>query len=283
MNPEYFSITFDTEGYDSEICMAMLSDLPFEAFHEDGHQIIGYILRHDITRDLLERIEAHKDIWFKEYRMEQVADQNWNAVWESSFNPVAVDDYCFIRAEFHKPVQGKFKHIVTISPKMAFGTGHHATTYMMLQAMSKLDFTGRRVFDFGCGTGILAVVAALEGAVEVYGVDIQPEAIENSIEHAQMNGVGEVCHFFQGGIDQVPAGPYDIILANINRNVILAHLPDLHGLLQPHGFLLLSGIMYDDVERITEELTVLGFRILGHQEKDQWVQMTGKKGVKDKG
>lgn len=139
-NPEYFSMTFDMEGFDNEIWMAMLSDWPFEAFHEDGNTIIAYILKHDITQDLLESVNEAKGIRFREYEMDVVPDQNWNAVWESSFNPVAVDDYCYIRAGFHAGSTEGFKHEVIIAPKMAFGTGHHATTYMMLQAMSKLDF-----------------------------------------------------------------------------------------------------------------------------------------------
>lgn len=274
MNPEYFAIHFEMGDFDKDVWMAMLSEWPFESFQEEEKSIIGYIQRHDILEDMMHFIEEHKGRHFVEFQLEQVPDKNWNEVWESSFNPVAVDDYCYIRAEFHKPIEKLFKHVVTISPKMAFGTGHHATTYMMLQAMEKLDFVNKRVLDFGCGTGILAVVAAMEGAAVVVGVDIQPEAVENSFEHAILNGVEPQCHFELGGLEKAGTEPYDIILANINRNVILSHLHGLKSLLHPGGHILFSGIMFDDVGKVKTAVVNLGFQVTEHHEKDQWAQIT---------
>jgi ribosomal protein L11 methyltransferase len=193
---------------------------------------------------------------------------------KAHFNPVAIEDYCFIKAEFHPSPEKKYKHVVKIAPRMAFGTGHHATTYMMIQAISKLDIKGKKVFDFGCGTGILSVVAALEGASSVIGVDIQPEAIENSVEHTIMNGVQEQCHFYLGGIEKAGNEIYDIILANINRNVIIENLSKLLQLLHPKGILLISGIMFDDVDIITKGLAKENIRIVEKRERDQWVQLT---------
>ena len=167
-----------------------------------------------------------------------------------------------------------FKHVVTISPKMAFGTGHHATTFMMIRAMSEIEFNGKSVFDFGCGTAILSIVAALEGAEKIIGVDIQPEAIENSYEHAEMNGVSEQCKFFLGGLEKANKEKYDIILANINRNVILENLSELTTLLRPHGHMLISGIMFDDVDTISSALSTENMTILNAREKDQWVQLS---------
>lgn len=273
-NPEYFSMTFDTRGYDNEIWMAMLGEWPFESFHEEGNKITAYILKHDITQDLLEAINASKEKWFNDYEMEVVPDQNWNAVWESSFNPVAVDDYCYIRAGFHAGSKEGFRHEVIIAPRMAFGTGHHATTYMMLQAMSKLDFKGKRVFDFGCGTGILSVVAAMEGASKVVGVDIQPESKENSIEHAFLNHVSEVCAFYEGGIEMAEDGKYDVILANINVTVIAKYFEQLKSLLEPNGYLLLSGIMTYDKAYMEQHLNFPPLVMIELHERNDWLQVT---------
>lgn len=271
MNLQYLALTFEMGKHDHEIWQALLSEWPFESFHDEGDKIIGYIQDHDITSGLLDFISTNEGKYFSDFELEQVPDKNWNEVWESSFNPVAVDDFCYIRAEFHKPVTEKFKHVITISPKMAFGTGHHATTFMMIRAMSKIDFKGKSVLDFGCGTGILAILAAKEGASKVTGVDIQPEAIENSYEHADMNGVAEVCEFYLGGLEKASSDKFDVILANINRNVILENLPDLAKLLVKNGYLLISGIMFDDEAMIREALQKENIKVLHKDEKDQWV------------
>lgn len=274
MNPEYLSLKFAMGSHDHEIWLALLSEWPFEAFQDETEDITGYILQHDITEPMVRFISEHQGQSFEDYELTRVPDKNWNEVWESSFNPVAIDDFCYIRAEFHGDIENSFKHVVTISPKMAFGTGHHATTFMMIQAMAELDFKGKNVFDFGCGTGILSVVSALEGAANVIGVDIQPEAIENSDEHAAMNGVSAQCHFFLGGIEKVNHEKYEIILANINRNVIIDHLSELVNLLHPGGSLLISGIMFDDVEIISTALAADQMTILKSRERDQWVQLS---------
>lgn len=270
--PQYLSITFDMGSHNKEIWLAMLSDWPFEAFQEEEDHIIGYILEHDFLHTLVEFIIEHQSVHFDDYHLDKVEDKNWNEVWESSFNPVAVDDYCFIRAGFH-PVPDHYRHVVTISPKMAFGTGHHATTYMMIQAMSAIDFNGKSVFDFGCGTGILGIVAAKEGAAKILGVDIQPESIENSYEHAAMNQVSDVCTFLEGGLEKVPDEKFDIILANINRNVIIASLTELKGKMKPESLLLISGIMFDDEVVITEALAKENLAITAKNQKDNWLQL----------
>jgi ribosomal protein L11 methyltransferase len=273
-DPEYFSLIFNTKGHDNEIWMAMLSEWPFESFHEEGDTITAYILRHDITENLLRAVSENQGVRFNEFEMEPVPHQNWNAVWESSFNPVAVDDYCYIRAEFHTGTGDKFKHDIVIAPRMAFGTGHHATTFMMLQAMSKIDFRGKRVLDFGCGTGILSVVAAKEKAVSVTGVDIQPESPENSIEHARLNNVTERCEFLLGGLELAGNGPYDIILANINVTVISAHFEKMKAMLSPGGYILLSGIMTYDRDYMEKNIPFAPLEIIGVNEKNDWMQIT---------
>lgn len=274
MTPTYLSVTFEMDEHDHDILQALLGEWPFESFHDEDKTIIGYIQDHDITESLMKFIEKSKGKYFQDYHVDQVQDKNWNAVWESSFNPVAIDSDYLIRAEFHKPDERKFRHIITISPKMAFGTGHHATTYMMLQAISEIDFQNKNVLDYGCGTGILAVAAAMEGAAHVIGVDIQPEAIENSEEHAKLNGVGTLCEFHLGDLNIINAKSYDVILANINRNVILDNIGELKHLMHNATLLLISGIMFDDVTIITEALDKNHLAIKERREKDQWVQLT---------
>lgn len=274
MNPEYFSMTFNTEGFDNEIWMAMLGEHPFESFHEEEDQIIAYILKHDITQDLLEAIDAAQGTRFQDYHMDMVPHQNWNEVWESSFNPVPIDDYCYIRAGFHTGVQEGFKHEIIIAPRMAFGTGHHATTYMMIKAMSGIDFQGKDVFDFGCGTGILSVLAAKEGAAKVVGVDIQPESKENSYEHAALNYVTEVCHFHEGGIELAGDDHFDIILANINVSVIQKYFEQLKSMLNPGGYILLSGIMVYDQEQVDKNISFPPLEMLAKNQRHDWLQIT---------
>lgn len=291
MEPEYYALRFDMGSNDNEIWMAMLSEWPFESFHEEDEVITGYIQLHDIKEEMMHFITEREGLFFDDFEMTKVPDKNWNEVWESSFNPVAVDDYCYIMAMFHKPPDKldkpdkpykPYKHIVVISPKMAFGTGHHATTYMMLQAMSKINFEGKRVLDYGCGTGILSVVAAMEGAAEVFGVDIQPEAIENSYEHATLNHVASVCRFEEGDLSKVGDSPFDIILANINTRIIIASFEKLKSLLKPGGVMLLSGIMSDHLDELSRGIglpkasgtALTSSGNLEVREKDDWLQIT---------
>lgn len=274
MNPEYFSLTFSTEGYDNEVLMALLGEYPFESFHEDGNTVLAYVLKHDITKDLLEAVENAEGKWFETFTMDLVQNKNWNAVWESSFNPVSINTYCYIRAKFHTAPKGAYKHEIIIAPKMAFGTGHHATTFMMIEAMSKIDFEEKSVFDFGCGTGILSVLAAKEGASTVVGVDIQAESIENSNEHAESNKVSNQCVFHKGGLELVRNEKFDIILANINDSVIQKHFDDLKQMLQPGGTILLSGIMIYDIEELESNISISPLKIVERKERNEWVQIT---------
>jgi ribosomal protein L11 methyltransferase len=157
---------------------------------------------------------------------------------------------------------------------MAFGTGHHATTFMMIRAMSKIDFVRKRVFDFGCGTGLLSVIAAMEGASKVIGVDIQPESPDNSDEHARINGVTEQCTFYLGGLEMAEEGQYDIILANINVTVIAQFFEQLKTMLSPGGYILLSGIMTYDKKYMEDQLSFPPLQMLEMHERNDWLQIT---------
>ena len=145
MNPEYLSLIFSMDEKDHELWLALLGEWPFESFHDEENTITGYIQQHDLNENLIRFIDEHKGVHYVDYELNKVPDKNWNEVWESSFNPVIVGDYCYIRAHFHES-NDHFKHEIIIAPKIDFGTGHHATTFMMIQGMEKLNFQSNSIF-----------------------------------------------------------------------------------------------------------------------------------------
>ena len=274
MQSTYAALIFDTKGFDNEVLMALLGEFPFTSFLDEEEKLVAYILHCDITNTLRNDLNAGKGKWYTNFEINAVPDKNWNEEWERSFDPVAVNDFCYIRANFHPAPKQSYKHEVVIAPKMAFGTGHHATTWMMLDAMSRIDFRGKSVFDFGCGTGILSVVAVQEGADQVIGVDIQPEAIENSDEHALLNQVQDKCSFRHGGIECAGQEKFDIILANINLHVIEQDLEAIKRMILPGGFILLSGIMIADKGKMEKRLSFSPLAVHEWNERGEWMQIT---------
>lgn len=201
------------------------------------------------------------------YNVEQVENQNWNAVWESSFSAINIDDI-HIRAEFHPKTN--MREIV-IQPKMAFGTGHHETTFMMIQLMNKMDLSGFQVLDYGCGTGILTVFAAMQGAFEIVGIDIQEEAVENTFEHFELNKIPtDNLTVLQGDLEVLDNSRYDLILANINRHVLLENSLALKDKLKTDGKLLLSGILQSDRNLILDTYQKAGFNLISENQKGNW-------------
>lgn len=255
-----------------EILLAFLAELPFDSFEDTETGLNAYLPPGTDALETEQQIRQLQSDYPFTYTIEAIKTENWNAVWESNFQAVRVHDFCGIRAEFHPPFEG-VEHEIVIRPKMAFGTGHHETTWMMMDQMSHLDFKGKLVFDYGCGTGILAILAAQLGADRVDAVDIEYPAYENTLEHAELNGVGEQIHAFFGTLDDVPPVLYEVILANINRNVILASLPELRRRLSANGLLLISGILHEDEPAILEAATKEGFRELGQQKRGNWMAM----------
>lgn len=265
-----FSIRTAPEWRD--ILLAFLAELPFDSFEDTEEGLNAYLPPGTDAAGLDEQLRQLQSDYPFTYTVEAIKNENWNAVWESNFETVRVHDFCGIRAEFHPPFEG-VEHEIVIRPKMAFGTGHHETTWMMMDQMSHLDLKGKTVFDYGCGTGILAILAAQLGAAHVDAVDIEYPAYENTLEHAEMNGVGGKIQAFFGTLDDVPPAIYDVILANINRNVILASLPELRKRLSANGLLLISGILHEDEPAILEAAEKQGFRELAQQKRGNWMAM----------
>jgi ribosomal protein L11 methyltransferase len=205
-----------------------------------------------------------------EFQVEEVKAQNWNEQWEKDFQPVIVDDFCAIRAHFHAPVNS-VQHEIIITPKMSFGTGHHATTYMMIQQMEHIDFQEKTVFDFGTGTGILAILAMRLGAKTVTAIDLDEWSISNALENIERNDCQSI-DVFQAS--QVPEGiKYDIILANINKNVILQHLIFLVPAIDERGSILFSGLLQDDEEEIIKACKGFPLTLVKKISRENWISL----------
>lgn len=241
----------------AEILIAHLAEAPFDTFEETETGLNAYLPASadlaEIERQLLDLQQQFDFDWEKTF----IPGQNWNEIWETNFHPVVVGDFCAVRADFHDTIPGVL-HELVINPKMAFGTGHHETTWQCIAAMEFLPIAGKKILDFGCGTGVLAILASKLGAGEVEAVDIEEESYHNTLENSTINHVENVIARC-GTLDAVQGRDFDGILANINRNVILATLPDLAGLLKPNGWLLVSGILLQDEDVVTRAAADAGF------------------------
>lgn len=272
---DYFKFEISTSPDLNDILIALLSDLPFDTFEETDQGFNAYMPAREDTHPVVERLEGLRGRFKFDFKKELIPGQNWNVLWESNFHPVVVGDFCGIRASFHPPMQG-LRFELVINPKMAFGTGHHETTWMVLDLLQHLDLQGKKVLDYGCGTGVLGILASKLGARHVDAVDIEEESFLNTKENCQINGV-ENLEVFQGTLESVPAGRYDLILANINRNVILDSLASLSQKLKPQAALIVSGFVKEDENLMENALLANGFALLRTNHKNNWLAMQTRK------
>lgn len=226
-----------------EILIAQLSQMNYEGFEETGKLLLAYVNEEFYDEEMLREVVSDKYT----FQAQIIPNQNWNALWESNFQPVVVDDFCAVRAKFHEPIDG-VQHDILITPKMSFGTGHHATTYMMMNAMRNIDFAGKRTADFGTGTGVLAILAEKLGSATVLATDHDDWSIENATENIEKNNCTTIEVLKADGF--TTNNQFDIILANINRNVILDNVTQILGATSKNGQILLSGLLVSDVEDI---------------------------------
>lgn len=232
--------------------------------HDNG---LDVYINEDNLEDLKNFMLGHAFLNNYTHEFERIENKNWNAEWEANFKPIEINDI-HIRAEFHPKTD---KREIIIQPKMAFGTGHHETTFMMIEQMNTMDFSDLNILDYGCGTGILTVFAAMQKAKNIVAIDIQEEAVENTVEHFDLNNLAkENLIVLQGDLDKLDSQKYDIILANINRHVLLKNQHNLHALLLPNGKLLLSGILKADRPLIVETYTHAGFTLASENQKGEW-------------
>lgn len=254
----------------NEILMAELIEIGFDSFTEEPDGILGYIQSDLFNEAELRQISLlnHDEVQIS-YTYEEMPNINWNEEWEKNFSPINIEDKVLIRAEFHEPKPEL--HEIVIQPKMSFGTGHHPTTHLMIQQMLEMDFQGKTVLDMGCGTSVLAIFAKQKGAERVVAIDIDEWSVENSIENAERNGVE--LEISQGTAENLGSEHFDIILANINRNILISDIPVYVSVLKNGGLLLLSGLCFFDVEDILEVCEEHGLKLKNKQQREEWMSL----------
>ncbi|MGE5521214.1 MAG: 50S ribosomal protein L11 methyltransferase [Candidatus Dadabacteria bacterium] len=265
----YIQLTIASNEYQQEELISLLDDYNPTGFEQRENELIAYFNETEFDEKAIENI-----IHGYPYLQSRVEQKNWNEEWEKNFQPVVVENFCAVRADFHQSIEG-VEHEIIITPKMSFGTGHHATTYMMIQQMKDLDFKGKKVFDFGTGTGILAILADKLGSESVSAIDVDEWSIQNAEENIRRNDCSHICLKLSSVI---PEKQYDIVLANINRNVILQYLNQLNTSVVINGLLLLSGILAADKQVITDAFTKVGFIERKTLSKDNWLSLLFVKG-----
>lgn len=255
----------------ADIVTAFLGQMGFDTFETTDVGVDAYISDRDLTAEVRSEVDELQTQFGFEYSIEEVAEQNWNAQWEANFKPVQVRDFCAIRASFHEPIDN-VTHELVINPKMAFGTGHHETTFMVIDVMQSIDFEGKQVFDYGCGTGVLAILASKLGAGSIDAVDIEQESYLNTIENAEINHVSNI-NAFEGTLEVIDGSNYEVILANINRNVILATLTALTAKLAKAGSLIISGFLKEDESILRQACEENGLIVNKVLTKNNWLCM----------
>jgi len=269
MNYIEYDFTVSPTEMGAEILMAELAEVGFDSFEDNPTGIKAYIPKNSWNEQILQDIYLLSNPEFTiSYQITEIEQVNWNEEWEKNFSPIVVEDLCTVRANFH-PVPNT-RYDIVITPKMSFGTGHHETTYMMLQQLLPLSLEGAKVLDMGCGTGILAIMAALRGAHDITAIDIDPWCVENATENVQQNN----CSFItikEGDVTLIAGEQYNLILANINRNILLSDIPAYTQALLPQGLLLVSGFYEEDLPAIKEKCQEVGLTYLSHIERNRWV------------
>ncbi len=280
----YLSVRFRLDSYNeenAEILVALTEEMGFESYEYADEFLTAYIKEDLFNEDELNEILPSKEGGFSfnvSYTFEKVKNENWNKIWESNFQPILIDDLCTVKASFHEGLP-ETKYTITIDPKMAFGTGHHQTTSLMMRALLKEDLTGRSVLDMGCGTGILAILAALKGgATRIVAIDIDPTATESAIENSNANRVGDEIEILTGDASLLASHEkFDLILANINRNIILDDIQKYSNVMNSQGVLQLSGFFAEDVDLIEVGAKAAGFEKVSVTIDNRWAQVKMKK------
>ncbi len=280
---EYIEVAISIAPFteeNAEIVTAEISELPFESFSMEDPFLKCYIQKELYDAQALKVVLSGMegmgfDLDFNANLMPAV---NWNAVWESQFTPIVVDGRCTIKASFHKDLK-KTRFNITIDPKMAFGTGHHQTTYMMCRALLQNEdaVKGKVVMDMGCGTAILAILAAKMKASRVYGIDIDAVAAISAYDNARLNRVGKVMETYCGDASLLQRNSYDVLLANINRNILLQDMPTYAHSLHKEGLLFVSGFYVEDMPMLIGTAAANGLEYVSHDSMDNWCCIKFKK------
>lgn len=266
-----YHFTIEPKELGSEILIAELGEKPFESFIESDFGIVAYIKKESWSEDLLDDLYIlHSPEFTISYKIEEIEQVNWNEEWEKNFDPIDVDGKCHVRAPFHPKTDAEYD--IVIEPKMSFGTGHHETTHMMIQHLLETDVAGKKTLDMGCGTAILAILAEMKGAKPIDAIDIDNWCYLNSIENAERNN----CHHitvYEGDAALLEGKTYDVIIANINRNILLNDMQHYVNSLNKDGILLLSGFYEEDIPAIDEACTGKGLTFVKKLGRNNWVSL----------
>ena len=274
---EYIEVSIRIEPYsdeNAEILMAELEELPFESFESENPYLKCYLPKDEYSAQMLRLalngLEADS-FRVTDFSARLIPATNWNALWESNFTPIVVDGKCTVKASFHKGLK-KTRFNITIDPKMAFGTGHHQTTYLMCRALLQHEASvrGKIVMDMGCGTAILAILAAKMGAAHTYGIDIDAVAAVSAFDNAKLNRVSRHVETYCGDASLLQMGKYDVLLANINRNILIQDIPTYSRSLRKGGLLFVSGFYTEDLPMIRGVAEACGLVFTESDSMDNW-------------
>ena len=273
---EYIEVSIKITPFseeNAEIVTAEVSELPFESFSNEDPFLKCYIQKDLYDAQALKLyLSGLEGYGFEiEHSANLIPATNWNAVWESQFSPIVVDNLCTIKASFHEGLK-RTRFNITIDPKMAFGTGHHQTTYMMCRALLQNEeaVRGKVVMDMGCGTAVLAILAAKMKASKVYGIDIDAVAAISAYDNARLNRVGTKIETYCGDASLLQRNTYDVLLANINRNILLQDIPTYSHCIRRNGLLFVSGFYVDDMPMIIGTAMHAGLEYVSHDSIDNW-------------
>lgn len=280
---EYIEVSMKITPFseeNAEILMAELDEIPFESFTVEEPFLKGYVQKDSYSAQMMKLVLSGLDLEFDvDFSSTMIPPCNWNALWEEQFTPIVVDGKCTIKASFHKGLK-RTRFNITIDPKMAFGTGHHQTTYMMCRALLENESAvkGSVVMDMGCGTAILAILAAKMGAAHTYGIDIDAVAAVSAFDNARLNRVSRHVETYCGDASLLQMGKYDVLLANINRNILLEDIPTYSRSLKKGGLLFVSGFYEEDLPMISGVAAQAGLEFLKSDSMDKWCCAQFRKG-----
>ena len=275
MESKYIAYHFKIEPKEpgADILLADLGELAFDSFVETEEGLSAYIQEHDNTTDLLNDVYILSNPEFKvSYQTEEIEQVNWNEEWEKNFEPINVDDLCYVRAPFHEAKNVLYE--IVIEPKMSFGTGHHETTFMMMKHLLNIDVTNMEVLDMGCGTAILAILALMKGAKHADAIDIDNWCYLNSIENAERNNIKNI-DVYEGDADLLAdkTNKYDLVIANINRNILLNDMEAYAKTLKTGGIILFSGFYTEDIAAIEEAANQENMFLDYQLERNNWASL----------
>jgi ribosomal protein L11 methyltransferase len=266
-----YHFTVEPKELGSEILIAELGEKPFESFVESDFGIVAYIQKSLWKENVLDDIYILNSPEFTiSYRIEEIDQVNWNEEWEKNFEAIDVDGNCHVRAPFHPKTDAEFD--IVIEPKMSFGTGHHETTHMMIQHLLAMNVTDLKTLDMGCGTAILAILAEMKGAKPIDAIDIDNWCYLNSIENAERNNCSQIT-VYEGDAALLAGKKYDLIIANINRNILLNDMNAYTDCLNAGGTILFSGFYTEDIPSINASCVENGLKFVSQLERNNWVSL----------